>query len=487
MKGSRFDPRNSFFGRIFFWFWIVTISSIGTGVLVAFLLAPASEYSEPTPQQLVLLERLAERLERMPIVNQRQLVRAMRQLSGPRDYQMFVIDAASREFTYNFPPPARPTRRIYEELLTESEPVIVTRANTRFAGPVKIQLMGREHALFAGTIRHPAASRKTLIGVVIFVALIVSGILCYILARSFSQPLQEIKAATEKLAKGDLASRVKLSRRRTDEFESLSDATNTMAEQLQKLFDEHQRFLADVSHELRSPLTRLQLAIGIAEQSQMDQSAEDVISDPVNDSIGDSTYCKVDMSIIERISKESEQMESMIAQLLWLSRMNANSGRHQFEHIPIQVWLDSDITPMVEDLNFEAESIGKQLSVAFPEKPNGTVHVASSLLLSAIENVCRNALKYAQSSIEICVELKLGNLVMTVADDGDGVDAGELALLFKPFYRTDTSRNRQTGGVGLGLSIAQRAIERHGGNIEARLRQPSGLSIVISLPIDNDK
>ena len=246
--GSRFDPRSSFFGRIFFWFWLVTISSIGTGVLVAYLLAPAPEYTKPTAQQLKQLQRLANRLQAAPIVNSRQLVRAMRQLSGPRDFQIFVIDIESREFTYNFPPPARPTRRIYEELLTESEPVIVTRANTRFAGPVKIQLLGREHALFAGSVRHPVTSRKTLISVVIFVALIVSGILCYFLARSFSRPVQEIKAATEKLAKGDLASRVNLTRRRRDEFESLSDATNTMAEQLQKLFDEHQRFLADVSH-----------------------------------------------------------------------------------------------------------------------------------------------------------------------------------------------------------------------------------------------
>ncbi|MDM7861605.1 ATP-binding protein [Alteromonas sp. ASW11-36] len=473
MNWQRFNPRNSFFGRIFFWFWLVTLSSIGTGVLVAYALAPAPEYSEPTQSQLSQLERAVERLERMRLTSRDQLVRRIRQFSQARNLDVFLIDKNSDDIIFGFPPPSRPAIRPYRDLINEPKPVVITRGSTRFIGPVAVTVNGNNYALFVGTTRFKPPSRGPLLLVVIGVALVVSGLLCYLLARSFAKPLNEIKQATDRLAVGDLTSRVTLTQRRHDEFAALSDATNHMATQLQRLFSEHQRFLADVSHELRSPLTRLQLAVGIAEQTFESQGP-----DNVDDS-------RVGAHIIARISKESELMEAMIQQLLWLSKLEVSADEHHPQSIRLDEFVGSAIKPLYKDLAFEAEQVNKQVSLDCANfSSQGSVQLYPELWNSALENVCRNAIKYANRNIVIKLSVTADTLCVVVEDDGDGVPEQELGMLFKPFYRTDKSRTRGTGGVGLGLSIAQRAIERHGGNISAKLNEQHGLAVRIEVPLN---
>ena len=467
---SKLNPRNSFFGRIFVWFWLVTLSSIGTGVLVAMLFTPAPEYSSPTTTQLIQIERLAARLKRIQATSPDEISKRLRQLGAVREVSIFLIDKETQNILFGFPAPARPQSRLYLDLLDEQEPVIVTRGNTRFLGPVSVTIANRDYALFAGTTRFRSPSRIALISIVVVVAVFVSGALCYLLARSFSRPLHEIKTATESLASGDLTSRVNLSQTRQDEFQALSASTNRMAEQLERLFGEHQRFLADVSHELRSPLTRLQLAVGIAEQQG-----------------GDATQggqLQIDQRIVERIVKEADQMESMIAQLLWLSKIESSQHEHPFTLMDGSEMVTGLLNPLFNDIQFEATSLDKTFTTNAPLPASGIhINIQSEVLLSAIENVCRNALKYADSQVQVDLLWQKERLIIAIQDDGPGVDASELSLLFKPFYRTDQSRTRDTGGVGLGLSIAQRAIERHGGNITADLVAPHGLRVSIELPI----
>lgn len=472
MKWQRFNPRNSFFGRIFFWFWLVTLSSIGTGVLVAYLLAPTPEYSKPNASHILQLERAAERLKRMRLGSREQLLRRIRQFSKASNADIFLIDKNSDDIIFSFPPPARPAIEPYRDLIDEPEPVVVTRGSARFIGPVPVRVNGVDYALFAGTTRFKPVSRWPLLLVVIGVALVVSGLLCYLLARSFAKPLSEIKRATDSLAAGDLASRVTLTQRRNDEFAALSDATNHMATQLQRLFSEHQRFLADVSHELRSPLTRLQLAVGIAEQT-FETDADETPNDN-----------SVSAHIIPRISKESEQMEVMIQQLLWLSKLEVNADEHQFTSLSLPEFTEQGIEPLIKDLSFEAEQIDKQVVLEGAEFSDiDSVQFYPELWSSALENVGRNAIKYAKKQITVKMFTTAETLIVVVEDDGEGVSEQELGSLFKPFYRTDQSRTRGTGGVGLGLSIAQRAIERHGGNISANLSEQHGLAVRIEVPL----
>lgn len=467
---SKLNPRNSFFGRIFVWFWLVTLSSIGTGILVAMLFSPAPEYKTPTTSQMIQIERLAARLSRIQASNPAEISKRLRQLGAVREVSIFLIDRETNNILFGFPAPARPQSKLYLDLLDEQEPVVVTRGSARFLGPVSVEIAGKEYALFAGTTRFKSPSRMALIGIVAIVAVFVSGGLCYLLARSFSRPLNEIKTATESLASGDLSTRVNLTQRRQDEFQALSDSANRMAEQLERLFSEHQRFLGDVSHELRSPLTRLQLAVGIAEQQGHTAQPDGKLT--------------IDQHIVERIVKEADQMESMIAQLLWLSKIESSQQEHPFVSLDVSAITQNLLNPLFDDIKFEADSLGKSFSVSYGAlQEAATLLVQSEILLSAIENVCRNALKYASQNVVVNLACDAKRLLLTIQDDGPGVDMSELALLFKPFYRTDQSRTRDTGGVGLGLSIAQRAIERHGGKITADLVAPHGLRVAIELPI----
>lgn len=456
----------SFFARIFLWFWFVTLTSLAAGVLVANFFAPADELSEPSSTQLERLEQAAQRISQFPNLNARRLQRVLNQMSDPRTGLSFVIDIQSGDALYGFKPPVRTRLNIYRQLLNEPEAVVITRGGTRFIGPKRLNIGGREYGLFVGTIRIPPESRLQLFIVIGIVALIISGLLCYWLARSFARPLNEIQSTTTKLADGDLTARVLLSHRRKDEFAQLSDETNKMAEQLQRLFSEHQRFLADVSHELRSPLTRLQMAIGIAEQT-LETSADS----------------QFDSTLIQRVVKEADQMESMISQLLWLSRHDAKLEQFSAESIEVGLLTKS----MLEDLKFEAIGQNKEVTVHWAsEAERHAVFVDSEMFLHALENICRNAIKYASSQVDISFEIYESNLNIDISDDGSGVNSAELSKIFTPFYRTDSSRTRDSGGTGLGLSIAQRAIERHGGNIVAKLRQPNGLTVSIRLPVSDE-
>lgn len=458
--------RNSFFGRIFLWFWFVTLTSLAAGVLVANLLGPEEEVTVPTVEQLTLLERAAERLQRTPTMSVNRLQRALNQMGGSRERLAFVVDMQSKAFIYGFKPPARVQLDTYLQLINEVEPVVITKGATRFIGPKRIEIAGRDYSLFIGTTRLPRESRIKLFVVIGVVAMLVSGLLCYWLARSFAQPLGEIQSTTTKLARGDLTARVSLSHRRDDEFSQLSDETNKMAEQLQHLFSEHQRFLADVSHELRSPLTRLQLAIGIAEQT-LEASPE----------------TQFDANLIQRVVKEADQMEKMIGQLLWLSRHEARLEQFSAESIEI----GSLTFEMLEDLQFEAIGQGKIVQIDWQnDADHQSIVIDSEMVLQALENICRNAIKYAAHQVDITFNVADSGLNIAISDDGTGVAATDLSKIFMPFYRTDSSRNRDSGGTGLGLSIAQRAIERHGGTITANLRQPNGLTVSIWLPMSSE-
>ena len=285
--------------------------------------------------------------------------------------------------------------------------------------------------------------------------LLTAVILCYLLALYLTSPIRKLREATQTLSKGRLDTRVpdRLGRRR-DELGDLAEDFNVMAERIESLVASQQRLNRDISHELRSPLARMNVALEIAKQKSTAQTAP----------------------MLDRIEKESERLNEMISRLLTLARLETGSEIVE----PRTVDFGSLVREVAEDADFEAHVKGRSVDVF----TNGEVRVLGSenLLRSAVENVLRNAVRYTAEGTGVRVELspENGNAVLKISDHGGGVPEGELENLFRPFYRVGEDRTRSTGGTGLGLAIAERAIKAHKGTMRAS-NTGDGLEVTIRL------
>jgi len=297
----------------------------------------------------------------------------------------------------------------------------------------------------------------------LIIAVISSGLVCYLLAWFLTMPVVRLRAATRQLAAGDLTARAGAPNvRRRDEVAGLMRDFDTMAERLENLVNAQSRLLNDISHELRSPLARLNVALGLARQRANEDSAV----------------------MLDRIELEAGRLNELIGRLLTLARMEDGE-----QNVPSrQVLLDEVVLAVAEDAEFESQA--RHCHVR-SEIPAGSWEVRgdASLLHSAIENVVRNAIRYTRegSTVEILLERTNGTAgseaVVRVTDCGGGVPPDALEKLFQPFYRIDDARGRQTGGVGLGLAITERAVRFHGGRVAAMNRAEGGLMVEIHLPL----
>ena len=284
--------------------------------------------------------------------------------------------------------------------------------------------------------------------------LLTSLLVCYALAAYLSSPIQKIRRATQKLAEGELSTRVgdKFGNRR-DELAVLAKDFDVMAERIESLVTSQQRLSRDVSHELRSPLARMNVALEIAKQKSNGHSSP----------------------LLERIEAESNRLNEMISRLLTLSRLE--TGSQDFERAEID--LKALVEQLVSDADFEANAVGKSVRIEQTTK----CHIIGSeeLVASAIENVLRNAVRYTRdgTTVEVSLVSKDGLATVSVRDHGGGVPEDELKKLFRPFYRVGEARDRGSGGTGLGLAIAEQAIKAHKGQIKAR-NYNGGLVVEIS-------
>jgi two-component system sensor histidine kinase CpxA len=292
----------------------------------------------------------------------------------------------------------------------------------------------------------------------ILAVILTAGLVCYGLARYLSSPIGKLRKATQKFAEGDLQTRVgpEVGNRR-DELAYLARDFDEMAERIENLLDSQKRLTQDISHELRSPLARMNVALELAKQK----------------STGEATA-----PILERIENESNRLNEMIGRLLMLSKLE--SGAQDFNKQNVN--LTKLVEAVASDADFEAQAKGK--SVKILEKKNCRVFGNENLLQSAVENVLRNAVRYTEEGTTVEVSLSNGNgrAEICVRDFGGGVPEAELKNLFRPFYRVGEARERKTGGIGLGLAIAERAVHAHKGTIEARNTE-NGLQVVIKLPV----
>lgn len=285
----------------------------------------------------------------------------------------------------------------------------------------------------------------------LFASLAFSALLAWYLAK----PIRNLRGAFADAARGNLDVRVApMMGRRRDELADLGRDFDHMAGRLRDLMDAQRRLLHDVSHEIRSPLARLQAAIGLARQRPETREAG-----------------------LDRIEREAQRLDEMVGELLTLSRLEAGMADNQQETADLAELLGM----VVEDARFEAEVSGRKVNYAATGP--APIRCRAELLHRAIENVVRNALKFSPEGATVEVNagpVGPGMAGVTVADRGPGVPEPDLEAIFVPFYRSETSAN--TRGFGLGLAIAKRAVEAHGGTIHAANRGGGGLVVTMHLP-----
>lgn len=325
------------------------------------------------------------------------------------------------------------------------------------AGPIPINIGNSEYWLYELKLtREPPLFIKLKllpIWVKLVVPVLMSLFFAWLFSRSIVSPIKALRDSADDIGKGRLSSRVSQHLERTDELGELIYDFNKMAEQLESLMGGQKRLLADISHELRSPLTRLSLAAGLAKDS--DESKK--------------------VGYLNRIEKEAQTLDEMIGSVLMLSRLENQQQYLQKEDISI-----SDLmTPTLQDAEFEASSVDKQLLVE--ALPLESVYVDKKVVVSAIDNILRNAIRYANSCVRVKVEAKNQQIHIVIVDDGPGVPNHLLNKLSDPFYRHSESRTRSSGGAGLGLAIAQKAMLAHEGKLHIQNNDDQGLSVTLTL------
>jgi two-component system sensor histidine kinase CpxA len=280
-----------------------------------------------------------------------------------------------------------------------------------------------------------------------------SVVFSFMLVQNFMTPLSELRRITLKLANGDLSVRVGRSvMGRSDEIADLGASFNRMAECVENLISSQKRLLSDVSHEIRSPLQRMEVALAILRRESK----------------------TADEAYIDRMELEIYRIDNMIEELLTLTRsdgvMLAPAERLE---------LDEMIGCIIEDIEFET---GEKKNIAANTQKLSVMGDAT-LLNRALGNVIHNAIRHAppNTGIEVSAYREGERVAIIVRDHGQGVPNDELDKIFMPYYRTDMARERSKGGVGLGLAITKRIVENHGGEITAENDPAGGLIVKIAL------
>jgi two-component system, OmpR family, sensor histidine kinase CpxA len=452
----------SLFGKIFLSFWLTMIA---VGVVIAWTTAQLG--GEKIPPMIERAQnQFAEDAARAHQVLAARGISGLRAwLDNPdhtRAMRIYVFDASGREvlgqavpgFLQRF---ARmsPDEDMDPEGSRERRRLIV------HAVPVPGEGFYRLVMLFRPP--HPVWHLYSVQG--LLAALLLSGLVCFGLARYLSAPVRRLRTATQGLAGGDLGIRVgAVFGRRRDEMGELGRDFDRMADRLQSLIESQQRLLRDVSHELRSPLARLQAALGLARQRADGRASEE----------------------LDRIEREAERLNELIAQVLSLARLDSGAGFGGSAREPLD--LVALVDAVAGDAGFEAGQRDRRVAVSHgaPLMVSGN----AELLHSAIENVVRNAVHYTERGtaveISLAADEATGQAVITVRDHGPGVDASMLAKIFDPFFRASEARDRASGGHGLGLAIARRAVELHRGSITASNAEGGGLEVTIRLPMTKE-
>lgn len=449
-------PFHSLFWKLFLWFWLTMISMMVAMVITVAITVDPSDFLSERRALFRELEVASRSVERLAAGWASNL--SFQQLPGSY-YYLFGPDGESVGRS------SVPTEveSAYNMTYDRREPAITFRSGMVVVGPRKVWIDRTPFNLYL-TKEMPRLVHWRVKKVlskqwhVVIIALGVSFLLCILLARYLVVPIRQLQVTSRRLARGDLAARVaRQVRARGDELGEFGRDFNHMAEQLEALISDKERLLRDVSHELRSPLTRLQLSLALARRKSPDAEAEH-----------------------SRIEREIERLDQMVGEIIRFSRIQ--NGVTDLAWEPVQ--LAGLIEAIVDDADFEAQAQDK--SVVFRERTDIDIVGVKDWLGSAIENMVRNAIRFTPegNSVEVTLKRHKRYAIVTVRDFGPGIPEDALDSLFEPFFRVDDTRGKENDGVGLGTSIAMGAVKNHSGTITARNVHP-GLEVTICLPLDH--
>lgn len=453
------------FWKIFIGFWLATIVILAGTAWVMHELEPSNF---PRPPRAPMFNKDPEAMRLLHFATrdavnatEREFTERIRTMPHWARRNVFVLDSQGFEiFDREMPPPV-------EELMRKldlNRPFKkLERKNRTYYGRL-IQLEDGQYVRMV--VAAHEGQRNMLLQLfllnlwpVLLVAVLVSGSVCYLMARYLTRPVETLKQATRRVAAGDFDFRVSPQMPGgKDEMSSLATDFDLMTEQLQAARAAQDRLIKDVSHELRSPLMRLQFALGLAQQ-QAGEAANDHIN---------------------KAREAADYLNNIISDILSLP-INPSDEWPRNDVVDLKILLAG----LIEE--FSPQAISKSVKLSFD--PNAIdealVDTRSNTLVGVFDNILSNALRHTPAHGQIRVTLKqcTSQWRITLEDSGPGVGDADLHQLFTPFFRTDEARDRMSGGVGLGLSIAKRTVALHGGEISAHKAALGGLAIRIDLPM----
>ncbi|MGC0117594.1 ATP-binding protein [Pseudoalteromonas piscicida] len=444
--------------KVFAWFWLTIIATMLLLLGISMLQPDVVEthrISKPMLQNLKQLEQALIRASERPNFELNEVAKLRK-----RKARNIYLSHRDAEKSVAADPNIKTLNLDLLSFTEDAKPVAIFTPEYKAFGPLELTLQGESYRLYLIFENHTPSAliklRTLPLWVKIAVVLGASLLLCFWFTRDLLSPIKELQKAAAKLSRGELSSRADINTKRQDELGQLGHDFNLMADKLESLVNNQKRLLADISHELRSPLTRLQMATGLAAGHATAQS----------------------QSYIERIEREAQLVENMLSDILHLSKLEADQVPIDKQIIKFNELLD----PILEDALFEAQQLGKDLVVT--ALPEATLYGDPMLLNRAFENIIRNAIKYATSLINVDIESDGNQLLCTISDDGKGVSEDMLDKLCIPFFRVSSARTpskNQMGGFGLGLAIAQHALKVHDAHIE--FSNNVGLQVSIRIPL----
>jgi two-component system sensor histidine kinase CpxA len=451
----------SMFAKMFLSFWIAQILVLFS---TAFLLR--HHFDNPEVQHRSLLQVMTMSGNAAAAAYASGGCPALRQFWTMSPEPSYLVDENDRLLC---PPAAKPELNDLLRQVHENQGRLVgMQVGNRYLWGAAVNTPAGQSRVFVISGSYPAQSHMPLAEILprLLISVIVSGLVTFALALFLTRPISMLRAAARKLAGGDLSARAgartlpKNTPPTLDELGGLVHDFNHMAERLESLVGAQRLLLRDVSHELRSPLARLSVALELArEEAQPEMEGH-----------------------LARIEREAQHLNELIGQLLSLSQMESA------QHIPDAevIAMKPLIARLLEDAGYEAQS--RNCTVVLNRAEECEVSGNSELLYRALENIVRNAISYTGegTTVEVallCEQKESGReAVVQVMDRGAGVSEDKLQAIFLPFYRLDHARERATGGSGVGLAIADRAIRLHAGHLSAANRPGGGLVVEIRIP-----
>jgi signal transduction histidine kinase len=458
-------PKRGIFIQTFIWFWIVMTVLAATLSITHEVIDTnhwEARMQEEAGTLLVFFGQIA--VERYEQAGTKGLTEVIARLKSSAAIDAYLFNKEGSELTGR---PAPPEAVALSARTGSDGRVAVTSADEEgFAATRVIGAQGQPYVV-VGVISHRAllgtAQRSYSWIIRLIAVLVVSSIACYLLSRHITAPILKLREAARRLASGDLAVRVAPAvGARRDEIGELARDFDVMAGRVEALLTSMRHLLGNISHELRSPLSRLGVALELAGRHSSPEAGR----------------------YLGRIELEAERLNELIGRLLAFARLESGIGEAKRESFD----LAEVVGEVAADADFEAKVAGKTVRVT--ESTACIVSGARELIRSAVENVMRNAIRYTKEGTEVEVAIRrtldtaVPAAIVTIRDHGPGVPESDLDKLFRPFYRVGEARERQTGGTGLGLAITERAVLLHGGTVKASNAPEDGLIVEITIPQD---